>query len=65
MIDTYIICYIKNRKVYKIHVIMTREMFFNQLKENKLMYKSTETGNTEIIYLDKFDKLEFSKDIEI
>ena len=65
MIDTYIDCYIKNKKIYKIHVIMTAESFFNQLKEKKLMYMSEKTGNTEIIYLDMFDKLEFSKNIEL
>lgn len=58
-------CYIKNKIVYKIDLIMNKEKLFKQLDENRLIYKSTKTGNTEIIYLDKFDRLEFNKDIEI
>ena len=65
MIDTYIDCYIKNKIVYKIHIMMTKERFFKQLKENRLSFMSEKTGNTEIIYLDKFDMLKFSKNIEI
>lgn len=65
MIDTYIDCYIKNKIVYKVHIMMTQERFYEQLKENRLSYMSEKTGNTEIIYLDKFDMLKFSKNIEI
>lgn len=65
MIDTYIDCYIKNKKVYRVHIMMTKQRFFEQLKENRLSYMSEKTGTTEIIYLDKFDMLKFSKNIEI
>jgi len=65
MIDTYIYCYIKNKKVYTVHIMMTKQRFFEQLKENRLSYMSEKTGTTEIIYLDKFDMLKFSKNIEI
>ena len=65
MIDTYIDCYIKNKKVYQIHIMMTKKRFLEQLKENRLSYMSEKTGRTEVIYLDKFDLLRFSNNIEI
>lgn len=65
MIELNIRCYIKNKLVYKVNVIMSKEKLLNQLKENKLVYKSMHHGGTEIVYLDKFDKLEFDKDIDL
>ena len=57
-------CYIKNKVVYDIRVRMTIEELQKQIKDNKLVYLNEEE-HTEIIYLDKFDKIEFNTNIEI
>ena len=57
-------CYIKNKLIYTIDLQMNKDKLINQIKENKLEYVNYKTGGTEIIYLDKFDKVNFNKDIE-
>lgn len=57
-------CYIKNKLIYTIDLQMSKDKLINQIKENKLEYVNYKTGGTEIIYLDKFDKVNFNKDIE-
>ena len=57
-------CYIKNKLIYTIDLQMNKDKLINQIKENKLEYVNYKTGGTEIIYLDKFDKVKFNKDIE-
>ena len=57
-------CYIKNKLIYTIDLQINKDKLINQIKENKLEYVNYKTGGTEIIYLDKFDKVNFNKDIE-
>lgn len=57
-------CYIKNKLIYTIDLQMSKDKLINQIKENKLEYVNYKTGGTEIIYLDKFDKVNFNTDIE-
>jgi hypothetical protein len=54
-------CYIKNEVVYDIRLRMTIEELQKQI-DNKLVYLNEE-GHTEIIYLDKFDKVVVNDDI--
>lgn len=61
--ESYIKCYIKNKLIYKIHIRMNPERLKEQLDNNKLIYINEDTGNTEIVYLDKFDKLDFDRNI--
>ena len=56
-------CYIKNKLIYIIELQMSKDKLVNQIKENKLEYFNYRTGGTEIIYLDKFDKVNFNTDI--
>ena len=65
MIDTTLKCYIKNKLIYTIKLEMRKERLEEQLKNNRLEYTSTQTGGTEIIYLDKFDKIDFDKDLDL
>lgn len=58
-------CYIKNKLVYIIDLQMSRERLLEQIKENRLEYFNYETGGTEIIYLDKFDKVDFNTNLEL
>ena len=58
-------CYIKNKLVYIIELQMSKDKLINQIKENKLEYFNYRTGGTEIIYLDKFDKIDFNTDLEL
>lgn len=58
-------CYIKNKLVYIIELQMSKEKLIKQIKDNKLEYFNYKTGGTEIIYLDKFDKVNFNKDIDV
>lgn len=57
-------CYIKNKPVYKIELQMNRDRLLKQIKENKIQYLNCKTGGTEIIYLDKFDKVQFDTNLE-
>ena len=57
-------CYIKNKLVYKIELQMPKERLLKQLDENRLAFLSTKTGGSEIIYLDKFDKVDINTDLE-
>ena len=58
-------CYIKNKLIYTIDLQMSREKLLKQINENKLEYLNYKTGGTEIIYLDKFDKVDFNTNLEI
>ena len=58
-------CYIKNKLVYTIDLQMNKDRLLKQVKENRLEYTNYKTGGTEIIYLDKFDKIDFDTDLEI
>lgn len=58
-------CYIKNKLIYTIDLQMSRERLLKQINENKLEYLNYKTGGTEIIYLDKFDKVNFNTNLEI
>lgn len=60
-----IICYIKNKPIYKIELQMTRKKLLKQIENNKIMYLSSKTGGTEIINLNMFDRVVFNKNIEI
>lgn len=58
-------CYIKNKLIYTIDLQMSREKLLKQINENKLEYLNYKTGGTEIIYLDKFDKVNFNTNLEM
>lgn len=58
-------CYIKNKLIYIIDLQMVKERLLKQIKENKLEYLNYKTGGTEIIYLDKFDKISINTDLEL
>ena len=58
-------CYIKNKLIYTIDLQMNKDRLIKQIKENKLEYLSNKTGGTEIIYLDKFDKVDFNTNLEL
>ena len=58
-------CYIKNKLIYTIDLQMSKDKLINQIKENKLEYVNYKTGGTEIIYLDKFDKVDFNTNLEL
>lgn len=58
-------CYIKNKLIYTIDLQMNREKLLKQINENKLEYLNYKTGGTEIIYLDKFDKVNFNTNLEM
>lgn len=64
MISVEIKCYIKNKLIYTINLQMTKDKLLKQIKENRLEYVNSKTGGTEIIYLDKFDKVDFNKWLE-
>ena len=57
-------CYIKNKLIYTIDLQMRQERLLKQIKENRLEYLNYNTGGTEIIYLDKSDKVDFNTDLE-
>ena len=58
-------CYIKNKLIYTIDLQMSKDKLSKQINENKLEYVNYETGGTEIIYLDKFDKVDFNTNLEL
>ena len=58
-------CYIKNKLIYTIYLQMQKDRLLKQIKENRLEYTNYKTGGTEIIYLDKFDKIDFNTDLEL
>lgn len=58
-------CYIKDKLVYTIDLQMQQERLLKQIKENRLEYLNYKTGGTEIIYLDKFDRVDFNTDLEM
>lgn len=58
-------CYIKNKLIYTIDLQMNKDRLIKQIKENKLEYLNYKTGGTEIIYLDKFDKVDFNTNLEL
>ena len=58
-------CYIKNKLIYTIDLQMQKDRLLKQIKENRLEYFNYKTGGTEIIYLDKFDKIDFTVNLEL
>ena len=58
-------CYIKNKLIYTIDLQMNKDRLIKQIKEKKLEYLNNKTGGTEIIYLDKFDKVDFNTNLEL
>ena len=58
-------CYIKNKLIYTIDLQMNKDRLIKQIKEKRLEYLNNKTGGTEIIYLDKFDKVDFNTNLEL
>lgn len=51
-----ILCYQKNKKVLHIELITSVENLVEQIKNKLIMYRN-KNGYSEIIYLDKYDRI--------